>query len=168
MPIVYKSRVFSVEVTTRRSPSGREHDVTIVRHLPSVVIVPITDDGRVVLIRQFRASVNEELWEVPAGSLNSSDEDPEEGARRECEEEISLVPSHIERLGALYPAPGFCDELLIFFKATGLSTPAPDSTRRPDDDEEIESHVVTIAEARAMVARGEIKDLKTAYALSLL
>jgi ADP-ribose pyrophosphatase len=131
------------------------------------VILPMTDDDHVMLIRQFRPSVGEMLWEIPAGSLNR-DEDPDEGARRECEEEIGLVPGQLERLAALYPAPGFCDELLIFYKATALTPPPPDSTRRPDEDEEIESRVVTVAEAKAMVARGEIKDLKTAYALSLL
>jgi ADP-ribose pyrophosphatase len=165
--IVYEGRVFSVEVLSKRLPSGKEHEVAIVRHAPSVVIVPLTENGDIVLIRQFRASVDRILWEVPAGRVNPG-ESPEDGARRECEEEIALVPGRVERLAALYPAPGFCDELLIFFKASDLRPPAPDSTHHPDEDEEIESHVVSIADAKAMVARGEIEDLKTAYALSLL
>ncbi|MDR1990650.1 MAG: NUDIX hydrolase [Acidobacteriaceae bacterium] len=167
MPIVFTSKSFAVEVTTTRSPSGRTHETAIVRHMPAVVILPITDAGRVVLIRQFRPSVNEELWEVPAGSLKDGEE-PEEGARRECEEETGLVPGQLVRLCAHYPAPGFCDERLIFYKATALTPASPDSTRHPDDDEEIEVREVTVAEAKSMVARGEIKDLKTAYALSLV
>jgi ADP-ribose pyrophosphatase len=167
MAIVFESRVFSVEVGRRRFPNGREHDVAIVRHAPSIVLLPIADDGRVVLIRQYRASVDRQLWEVPAGRVDQG-ETAEEAARRECEEEIRLVPRTLERIRGLYPAPGFCDEELIFFRASGLVPPPPDSTRRPDDDEDIEPRLVTIAEARRMVVSGEIADLKTAYALTLV
>lgn len=167
MSVVFKGRVFSVEVTRKRFPNGREHDVTIVRHLPSVVIVPMTSDGDVILIRQYRATVDQELWEVPAGSMNAG-ESAEDAAARECEEEIGLVPGSLERIRGLYPAPGFCDEELIFFVARHLAPPAADSTRRPDEDEYIESRTVTLAEARAMVARGDIIDLKTAYGLTLV
>lgn len=167
MAIVFKSRVFAVEVTSRRFPDGREREITVVRHNPSVVIVPIADDGGVILIRQFRASVDRELWEVPAGSMNAG-ETPEEAAARECEEEIGLVPGVLERIRGLYPVPGFCDEELIFFIARHLGAPAPDSPHRPDEDEDIHQQTVSIAEARAMVLRGEIVDLKTAYGLTLI
>jgi len=163
----FTSRVFSVETGTKRFPNGREHEVAIVRHPPSVVVVPIDDDGHVVLIRQFRAAVDRELWEVPAGSLDSG-ESAEEAARRECEEEIGRVPQRVERLGAFFPTPGYCDEEMIFFKATALDPPPADSPHKPDEDEDITARPVTIAEARAMVARGEIVDLKTAYALTLI
>jgi ADP-ribose pyrophosphatase len=167
MAIVYASRVFSVDVVRKRFPSGREHEVTVVRHGPSVVLLPMTADGDIVLIRQFRASVDRELWEVPAGRLNEG-ETLEECAARECEEEIGLVPGRIDRLGAFYPTPGFCDEELIFFRVSELEPPPPTSTRAPDEDEEITPKTLSIAEARAMVASGEIVDLKTAYALTLL
>jgi hypothetical protein len=74
----------------------------------------------------------------------------------------------LERLAALYPAPGFCDEQLIFFQAFDLRQPLPDSPHHPDEDEDIQVRTVTVAEARAMVASNEIVDLKTAYALTLL
>ncbi len=167
MAIVYKSRVFAVEETRRRFPNGQEHDVAIVRHAPSVVLIPIEGDGRVVLIKQYRASVGRELWEFPAGRVDDG-EDAEAAARRECEEEIGRVPARIERLGAFYPTPGYCDELLIFFRVTELHEPPPDSPHHPDEDEDISARSVTVTEARAMLQRGEIIDLKTAYALSLL
>jgi ADP-ribose pyrophosphatase len=167
MEVVYKGRVFSVEVGRKRFPNGREHDVAIVRHPPSVVMIPIENDGRVILIRQFRASVDRQLWEVPAGTLEA-DEVAEQAAIRECEEEIGLAPHKVERLAALFPTPGFCDEELIFFRVTDLRRPAPDSTHRPDDDEDIHAERFTLAEARGMVARGDIVDLKTAYALTLI
>lgn len=167
MPIVYKSRVFAVEVSRKRFPNGQEHEITTVRHVPSVVIIPMTTDGRVILIRQYRASVDRELWEVPAGSLNRG-ETPEDAVVRECEEEIGLVPQSLERRCGLLPAPGFCDEELIFFQAWDLVAPAPDSPHKPDDDEDIHAQPFAIADAKAMVARGEIIDLKTAYALTLI
>jgi len=167
MSIVYKGRVFSVEAGKLTFPNGREHDVTIVRHAPSVVLIPVEDDGRVVLVRQYRAPIDRMTWEFPAGSLDAG-ESADAAARRECEEEIGRVPERLERLGSWYPAPGYCNEELVFFRVSGLHAPPPDSIHKPDEDEDIESRRVTIAEARGMAARGEIVDLKTAFALTLL
>jgi ADP-ribose pyrophosphatase len=167
MATVYKGRVFSVEVERRRFPNGREHEVAIVRHPPSVVLLPIADDGRVILIRQYRPSIDREIWEVPAGSVDAG-ESPDQAAARECEEEIGLLPRRVERIRGLFPTPGFCSEELIFYKVSELQEPPADSTRQPDEDEDIQSRAVTIDDARAMVERGEIVDLKTAYGLTLL
>jgi ADP-ribose diphosphatase len=167
MRTVFTSRVFSVETGTKRFPNGREHEVAIVRHSPAVVVIPIEDDGRVVLIRQFRAAIDRELWEVPAGGVDRG-EPAEAAARRECEEEIGRVPQRVERIAALFPTPGYCDEEMIFFKATGLREPPAGSPHKPDEDEDITARSVTVAEAREMVARGQIVDLKTAYALTLI
>jgi 8-oxo-dGTP pyrophosphatase MutT (NUDIX family) len=164
---VFKGRVFSVEAGMLTFPNGREHDLAIVRHRPSVVLIPVEDDGRVVLVRQYRAPIARMTWEFPAGSLDAG-ESADAAARRECEEEIGRVPARLDRLGAWYPAPGYCDEELIFFRVSGLHAPPPDSIHKPDEDEDIESRRMTIAEARAMAARGEIVDLKTAFALTLL
>ena len=167
MPIVFKGRVFSVEVDRRRFPNGTEHEVAIVRHSPSVVIIPMRDDGQVILIRQYRASVDKELWEVPAGRVDTG-ESPEEAVVRECEEEIGLVPRRLQRIRGLFPAPGFCDEELIFFRVSDLVPPAADSTRKPDEDEDIHTQPHAVAAAKAMVESGQIVDLKTAYALTLI
>jgi ADP-ribose pyrophosphatase len=167
MPIVFTGRVFSVEVDKKLFPNGSEHEVAIVRHAPAVVVIPLEADGRVVLIRQFRAAIDRELWEVPAGSLDDG-ESADAAAKRECEEEIGRAPHRVQRLGSLYPTPGYCDEEMIFFRATDLRAPAPDSPHRPDADEDITAASFTLEQARAMVARGDIVDLKTAYALTLL
>jgi len=167
MSIVYRGTVFSVEATKHRFPNGQEHEVAIVRHRPSVVIVPIQDDGRAVLIRQYRPALERELWEVPAGSIDRG-ESPEAAAARECEEEIGKTPRVVERIASFFPTPGYCDEEMIFFRVSELRDPPPDSPHRPDDDEDIHAQPFTIDEARAMVTRGEIVDLKTAYALTLL
>jgi len=167
MITVYTGRVFSVETGRRRFPNGSEHEIEIVRHSASVVLIPVLGDGRVVIVKQYRAPLDRETWEFPAGRLNDG-ESADAAARRECEEEIGLVPHQVERLRGLYPAPGFCDEELIFFRASDLRPPPPDSPHKPDEDEDITSRTVSIAEARTMVERGEIVDLKTAYALTLV
>ena len=167
MPIVYRGRVFSVEVEQAVFPNGRTHEVASVRHGPSVVVIPLERDGRVVLIRQYRHTIGREIWELPAGRVDPG-EAAEAAAIRECEEETRLVPGSVERIRGLFPAPGFSDEELIFFRARDLAPAAPDSTRKPDDDEDIQVRVCTVNEAKEMVARGDIIDLKTAYGLTLI
>jgi ADP-ribose pyrophosphatase len=167
MAIVFEGRVFSVEVSDRRFPNGQTLRVEIVRHAPSVVLIPAEHDGRLVMIRQYRAPLDREIWEFPAGRVDPG-ESAEDAARRECEEEIGRVPHRLERVCGLYPAPGFCDEQLIFFHVSDLRPPPPDSPHHPDEDEDITTRSVTLDEATAMLEAGEIVDLKTAYALTLL
>lgn len=167
MAIAYEGRVFSVDVETIHSPDGRAHVVETVRHRPSVVLLPMQDDDHVVLVRQYRHSVGSYLWELPAGGVNAG-ESAESAAARECEEETALAPGRVERVRGLFPAPGFCDEELVYFRLSDLRAPAPGSPYRHDDDEYIEVQVFPVTEAKAMVERGEIRDLKTAYGLTLI
>jgi ADP-ribose pyrophosphatase len=167
MATVFKGRVFSVEVGELTFPNGQRHAIEIVRHAPSVVLIPIEDDGRVVLIKQFRAPLGREIWEFPAGRVDAG-ESAEDAARRECEEEIGRVPHRLERIRGLFPTPGFCDEELIFFRVSELRAPATGAARQPDADEYIVTRSLRVGEARDMVMRGEIVDLKTAYGLTLL
>src|SRR4051812_21000235 len=117
MAIVFKGRVFSVDAGRRRFPTGREHEVEIVRHRPCVVLIPVEADGRLVFVKQYRAALDRELWEFPAGSIDAG-ESPDAAARRECEEEIGRVPHRLERLGAWFPTPGYCDEEMIFYRVS--------------------------------------------------
>jgi len=166
MPTIYSGRVFSVDIDRVTLPNGKAHEIAIVRHPPSVVLIPEPSAGQVILIRQYRHSLRREIWELPAGSLDPG-ESAEAAAARECEEEIALRPRRIDRLASFYPTPGFCDEELIFFRVSDLRPPPADSPHRPDEDEDIRAQTFTLAEARAMVARGEIIDLKTAYGLTI-
>jgi ADP-ribose pyrophosphatase len=165
--VVYKGRVFSVEVGRIDFPNGTSHEVEVVRHPPSVVLIPVQEDGRIVLVRQFRPSIGRELWELPAGSVEEG-ETPEAAAVRECEEETGLVPDRVERIGGFYPAPGFCDEELIFFRVSGLRPAAADSPHQHDADEDIAVQVFEREDVRTMAARGEIRDLKTVFGLTLV
>jgi ADP-ribose pyrophosphatase len=164
---VYEGRIFRVELDRVRLPSGHTVAMEIVRHPGSVVLLPTPSAHEIILIRQYRYAIDRWIWELPAGTLQPG-EDPAAGAARECEEEIGLVPGRIERLAALYPTPGFCDEVMIFFHCSELHAPAADSTVKKDDDEELEPRTFTLEEARDLVARGEIVDLKTVAGLGLL
>lgn len=165
--LVYEGRIFDVTVDRVRLPHGPEADLELVRHDGSVVLIPIADDGRLLLVRQYRHAAGRYLWELPAGSLEK-DEDPDSAAARECHEELGLIPARLERLLTLYPTPGFCTETMTYYRATGLRSPGPDdAAAHQDEDESIEVGAFTIDEIRAMVARGEIADLKTVAALAL-
>jgi ADP-ribose pyrophosphatase len=165
---VYTGRIFDVTVDRVRLPHGREADLEIVRHDGSVVLLPITGDGRVLLVRQYRHAVGQFLWELPAGSLEQG-EDPAVGAARECHEELGLIAARLEPLHTLYPTPGFCTEAMTFFRATELRSPGPDDAQaHQDEDESIEVGSFTPTEIRAMIERAEIADLKTVAGLLLL
>jgi ADP-ribose pyrophosphatase len=164
---IYDGRIFTVLVETITLPNGHELAAEIVRHPGSVVILPITAEGDVVLVRQYRHAIGRWVWELPAGSLKKG-EDATEAAKRECHEEISLVPSKLERLGAFFPTPGYCDEEMIFFKATGLREPGADDEAHPDEDEDIETKAFAVDDIRRMITIGEIIDLKTVAGIGML
>jgi len=163
----FKGRIFSVTVDRVTVPNGRTVTLDIVRHPGSVVLIPMQDAAHVVLIRQYRYALDRWIWELPAGSLEIG-EDPVAAAARECEEEIGLVPGRVEFAGAWYPTPGFCTEVMNYYRLRDLRAPAPDGPRvHKDPDEDIHVQVFTLEDARAMVRSGEIVDLKTSWGLTL-
>jgi ADP-ribose pyrophosphatase len=164
---VFDGRVFSVSVETITLPKGQELKAEIVRHPPSVVILPITSDGDVVLVRQYRHAIGRWLWELPAGSMDPGEE-AEAAAVRECHEETGLVAERVERVGTFFPTPGYCDEEFILFKATRLREPRSDEQAHADEDEDIEPKAFPLDDLRRMLEIGEISDLKTVAAVCLL
>jgi ADP-ribose pyrophosphatase len=162
---VFDGKVFDVDRDVVRMPNGRQVTVDVVRHVRSVVLLPIPEPGSIILIRQYRYPVNRWLWELPAGSVDEGEE-PDAAARRECHEEIGQVPETIVRLASFYPTPGYCNEEMIFFRLSSLSVPT--EAAELDDDEDIEPRTFTLAEAREMVRHGEITDMKTVVGLGLV
>jgi ADP-ribose pyrophosphatase len=162
---VFKGKVFSVDRDLVRLPHGRETTQDVVRHSKSVVLIPVPEPGKVVLIRQYRYAVNTWMWELPAGSVDEG-ETPEEAAARECHEEIGQVPATVVRLAALYPTPGYCDEEMLFYRVSALEV--PEEKADVDEDESIEARTFELRDARDMVRRGEIVDMKTIVALTLV
>jgi len=161
----FSGRIFRIERDLVTLPHGRTVTMEVVRHRGSVVLVPQPSRDQVILIRQYRYAISRWIWELPAGSLDPG-ETPARAARRECAEEIGLVPRAMRRLGVFYPTPGFCDERMIFFQCTKLRRP-----RRPaaaDADEQIEPRVMSLDDAWRLVAEGKIIDMKTVLGLVLV
>lgn len=166
--VVYRGRIFTVEVAQVRLPHGAESRLEVVRHPGSVVILAMPDAEHVILVRQYRFAVGRHLWELPAGSLKTG-EDPEEGARRECQEEVGLIATSVEPVGRLLATPGYCDETMTLYRMTGLRRPgAADPEAHQDEDEHLDVQTFSLADVRRMVRSGEIVDLKTVAALVLL
>lgn len=165
---VFEGRILAVTVESITLPSGAPLEAEIIRHPGSVVLIPATDSGEIMLVRQYRHAIGRSAWELPAGSLKQG-EDPRAAAVRECHEEIGLIPSAVERLGAFFPTPGYCDEEMSFYRATGLRTPTgEDSAARQDEDEDIEARAFSVEAIRQMIGSGQIVDLKTVAGLLLL
>jgi ADP-ribose pyrophosphatase len=149
---VYEGRVFTLQIETMPLPNGGTTSAEIIRHPGSVVIVPVTGQGDIVLVRQYRPAIGRSAWELPAGSLKPG-EDVEKAAIRECHEEVGLIPSRIEPLGAFFPTPGYCDEKMSFYRADGLRKAGDgDEAAQPDDDEDIEPRAFPRAEIERMFA----------------
>src|SRR5262245_64581773 len=159
---IYNGRI--VHLTTERVvlPNGHEMELEIVRHPGASAVVPLTAEGEVILIRQYRHAVGGYIIEVPAGKLDAG-EPPERCAARELTEEAGVVAGRLTRLASIVTTPGFTDEVIHLYLAEDLALAA--SAHEPDE-------VMTLlqrplAEALAMIARGEITDGKSICALFL-
>ena len=159
---VYEGKVLSLDLDQVEEPGGVTATREVVRHHGSVAALPVTAEGRILLVRQYRYPVDEELWELPAGRLDPG-ETPEAGIQRELREEIGRRAESLEKIGFFYTTPGFCDESMHLFRASGLV----DDRKDADDDERIEVGAFTMEEARAMIAGGEIREGKTLVAVLL-
>jgi len=157
---VYDGKILSLELDEIREEGGVKALREVVRHRGSVAALPVDDEGRLVLVRQYRHPIGQTLWEVPAGLLEKG-ESPEQAIRREIEEEVGRRAGDLEPLALFHPTPGFCDEVLHLFRATRLEeTPV-----RHDEDEVLEVKWFTLDEARRMMRAGELRDAKTLVAL---
>jgi ADP-ribose pyrophosphatase len=161
--LVFEGKKFKVVREQVTTPSGTDKIREIIRHPGACVIVPVLDDGRVCLIRNYRIAVRQTLIELPAGTLEPP-EPPHVSAQRELIEETGYRAKKLEFLQPIYPSPGILDEKMHLYLATGL-TPGP--TAR-EEGEEIENLEVPWDEAIAMIDRGEIHDAKTIVGLLLV
>ena len=161
---VHDGRVFQVRTDRARLPNGSETTVDVVRHPASVILVPMPDPDLVVLVRQYRYAVDRWLWELPAGNVEPG-EDPVAAARRECAEETGRSAATVERIGAFYPTPGYCDEEMIFYRLSRLTAA---SGHELDVDEVLEPRIFTLEEARRTVVEEPVADMKTVLGLRLV
>lgn len=158
----FAGRIFSVYCETHTLPDGRPAEFELVRHSGGAAVLPILDDGRVVLLRQFRPAAGGMLWEIPAGRLEPG-EAPADCVIRELREEAGYRAGRLDRLGELLPAVGYSTERIHLFLARDLEM----VPQAPEPDEYLEVIVLTATEALALVDRGAIPDAKTQLALLL-
>ena len=158
--LIHRGAKFDFErVALRRTPGAEPVWREVVRHPGAVTVLPILGEGegaRVVLIRNERFTVERELWELPAGTLEPG-EDPAACAARELEEETGFRPGRVEPLGAFYTTPGMTDELMRAFVATDLER----REQRLEADERIRVETLPVAEALGLIDRGELVDAKS-------
>jgi ADP-ribose pyrophosphatase len=160
--ILMKGRAFAIRRDTLKTPDGHETKFEIIEHGGSVVIIPVDENGNVLLVRQYRHAAGGDLLELPAGTLDE-DEKPEACAAREIREETNMAAGMLKKLGDFYLAPGYSTEFMHVFLATDLSY----NPLEEDEDEFLSVEALPVAEAIQKAERGEIPDAKSLAALFL-
>lgn len=158
--MIYRGRFFSVCQDQVLEPKGVRATRDVVLHGGSVVLLPVLADGRILLVRQYRHSVGQFLWELVAGHIEHG-ESALAAARRELAEETGYTARRFRQLLDVFPTPGFLSEHMVIFACTGLTPGAA----RPEDDEKIEVGRFSQQELERMMRRGRLRDAKTIAAL---
>lgn len=162
---VWRGHLIQVGTGTFESPSGDRFEREVVHHPGAVVVVPLHDDGRVTVVRQYRSAIDAELLEVPAGKRDVDGEEPEVTAGRELAEEVGLLAGRMELMARFYNSPGFCDELTYLYLARDLSSVVNDA--QGFEEQHMTVTTVDLADVADLVQRGDIVDAKTIIGLSL-
>jgi ADP-ribose pyrophosphatase len=162
--LFYHGRKFNFEVNSLRLPNGAKGSWECIRHPGGALAVPITSDGKLVLVRQYRFAACGRLLEFPAGTVEKH-EDPEETIRREVEEETGYRAHQWQRLGKFFLAPGYSDEIIYAFLAQDLEK--LDKPPAQDHDEDIETVLMTPLEFEKAVLAGEPIDAKSISSFAL-
>jgi len=160
---IHQGQVFSLVRENVTLDNGVTTDMEFVEHPGATAIIPMLSDSRVLLLRQYRHSLREYIWEIPAGTL-----DPEEEmidcAKRELIEETGYAAEQWQKLGEITPVPGYSDERIYIYLATGLQPARQDL----DKDEIIKVHKIEFSEAVEMIMRGDIQDAKSITGLLMV
>lgn len=155
--IIFKGHVFDIKVDQIEYNSGNEGVREVILHNGGAVVLPVTNDGKIVLVKQYRYPFDEFMYELPAGKLEKN-EDPKKCATRELTEETGYTSDKISFLGKIYTSPGFCDEILYIYLVENLVAGDHD---REEGEDGMEVYELTIEEIDKMIAEGKIVDGKT-------
>ena len=158
---VFSGRAVKFRCDTIILPDGGKSTREFMEHPGASAILPVLPDGRVIFVRQYRYPVGQETLEIPAGKLCGKGDDPLERAIAELEEETGYKAAKYEKLMDFWPTSAFSDETLHLYLAQGL-TPGEE---HPDEDEFINTEIITFREAWDLLKKGKIKDIKTIIAL---
>ena len=159
---IFEGKVIKVTVDTVILPNGKTATREVVRHCGAVAVLAITPEDKVILVRQFRHPTGGPLLEIPAGKLDVENEPPEQCAYRELAEETPYTAGGMTLIHSFYTAPGFCDELMHVFRAEGVRK---DSSLHADDDEFVQTVLMSRDDVRKAIANQQICDAKTLVAL---
>jgi 8-oxo-dGDP phosphatase len=165
--ITHEGQLSRLRVDRLRMPDGDEAEREVVEHPDAVAMVPITDDGHVVLLRQFRHPVRGYLLELPAGKLDNDGEGPEAAAHRELIEEVGLSAARLTRLVRFHNSSGWTDESTTVYLAEGLRPAEAEDFTAQHEEADMEVVRMPLAEAVRLVRAGEIADAKTVIGLLL-
>ena len=154
-------KAVSFRVDEVRLPNGRKAVRGYMEHAGAVAVLPVLDDGRIVFVRQHRYPVGEDTLEIPAGKLNGPGDDPAVRARAELREETGYTARRLARMLSFWPSTAFSTEILHIYLARGLRNGTP----CPDDDEFVDTEILTFEKAWTLARSGRIKDAKTVIAL---
>lgn len=158
---IFDGKILHVRRDTVTLPNGNSVNRELIRHVGAVAVVPMLEDGRVIIERQFRYPIDSVITEIPAGKLDSKSEDRLEAAKRELKEETGYSADRWTVLGDFYPAAAYSDERLTLYLATGLRK----GEQQLDDDEFLNVETVHISELVKQIMAGEITDAKTQTAI---
>lgn len=157
---IYTGQVVTLNIDTVNLPNGVTVDLEVVRHPGAAAMVPMKDEVTVIMIRQFRHAAGGFIYEIPAGKLHPG-EDPLDCAARELEEEIGYTSRSFTLLSSIFTAPGFTDEVIHIYQATGLEK----GTQQLDRDEVLDVVELPLKEAIQKIEDGVIRDAKTIVGL---
>jgi ADP-ribose pyrophosphatase len=162
--LVHRGYVVTFWEESFRTPDGAEMTRDVVRHPGAVSVVPLHDDGTVTLVSQFRAPLNRYSLEIPAGKIDDGENDDlATAALRELREEVGLVPDHVEHLSTYLASPGFCDEVIHVFLATGLNQ--VETALHGPEEEHMDIVRLPLADLVERIDAGELFDSKTTIGL---
>ena len=153
---IYEGKILNVRVDTVTAPAGHAYR-EIVEHNGAVAMAALTDDDKLIMVRQFRYACDEVVLELPAGKIDKGETDPESAAIRELKEETGFTASEVKYLGRINPSVGYSEEVIHLYLMTGLKA----GEQKLDEDEALEVLYVPFDEAWGMASRGELIDAKT-------
>ena len=161
--LVYRGRILNLRVDTVRLPSGTLTQREIVEHGETICVVPLDEDGNVLLVEQYRKPAGQRLLEVPAGGIDEG-ETPEEATRRELQEEVGQTAGRLQHLTTFWLTPGFCTERMHAYLATGWKR----SSLKLDEDEDLRVVPTPLGGVFGLIERNVIRDAKSIAVLLLV
>jgi len=162
---IFSGRIISLQVDDVELPNGKHSKRELIKHPGAVAVIAITNDGKIVMVEQYRKALERDVVEIPAGKLEKGEE-PSLCAKRELEEETGYVCKSLDWLISFYTSPGFADELVHLYVARGLEK--KEDAAPTDEDEFVTLVELTLEEALEYIEERKIYDAKTAYAVQYL